>query len=188
MQDPWILGELALWRWRGAALDSLPAVVRPHPYGLQIRGDWAAAAAEWQRLGCPFEQAAALLDADEEPALRAALAIFTDLGAQPAAAMAARKLHRRGARDIPRGPQATTRRNPLGLTRREAEVLELLCTGRTDPQIASELFLSAKTVSNHVAAILAKLGVSSRRDAAGLLMSQVGRQASRRARPQEIIR
>jgi DNA-binding CsgD family transcriptional regulator/tetratricopeptide (TPR) repeat protein len=188
VQDPWILGELALWRWRGAALDSLPAVVRPHPYGLQILGDWAAAAAEWQRLGCPFEQAAALLDADEEPALRAALAIFTGLGAQPAAAMAARKLHRLGARDIPRGPQATTRRNPLGLTRREAEVLELLCTGRTDPQIASELFLSAKTVSNHVGAILAKLGVSSRREAASLLMSQVGRQSEQPGRPQEIIR
>ncbi len=186
-QDPWILGELALWLWRGEALDSLPDVVEPHPYGLQIRGDWAAAAQLWERLGCPFEQAAALLDSDEEPALRTALAIFAGLQAQPCAAMAARKLHRMGVRDVPRGPQAATRQHSLGLTRREAQVLELLGAGCTDAQIARELFLSSKTVSNHVTAILAKLGVRTRQEAAGqlngsahhALSSETGRQLIR---------
>jgi DNA-binding NarL/FixJ family response regulator len=56
-------------------------------------------------------------------------------------------------------------------------VLDLLGTGRTDAQIAAELFLSAKTVSNHVAAILAKLGVSSRRDAAARLEANRGQVA-----------
>ena len=168
-QDPWILGELALWRWRGEALDSLPDVVGPHPYGLQIRGDWEAAAQAWERLGCPFEQAAALLDSDEEPALRTALAIFTGLRAQPCASMAARKLRRMGVRDVPRGPQEATRHHWLGLTRREAQVLELLGAGCTDAQIADRLFLSSKTVSNHVTAILAKLGVRTRQEAAGKL-------------------
>ena len=168
-QDPWILGELALWRWRAAALDSLPDVVRPHPYGLQICGDWAAAAQAWQQLGCPFEQAAALLDSDEESALRVALAIFTGLRAQPCASMAARKLRRMGVRDVPRGPQGATRQHWLGLTRREAQVLELVGAGCTDAQIADRLFLSSKTVSNHVAAILVKLGVRTRREAADKL-------------------
>jgi predicted ATPase/DNA-binding CsgD family transcriptional regulator len=53
-----------------------------------------------------------------------------------------------------------------GLTRREVEILRLLATGLTDREIAEQLFISRRTVSNHVAAILAKLGVSSRRAAA----------------------
>ena len=133
-QDPWILRRARPVAVARRALDSLPDVVEPHPYGLQIRGDWAAAAQLWERLGCPFEQAAALLDSDEEPALRTALAIFAGLRAQPCAAMAARKLHRMGVRDVPRGPQAATRQHSLGLTRREAQVLELLGTAAPTPR------------------------------------------------------
>lgn len=48
------------------------------------------------------------------------------------------------------------------LTRREAEVLELLGRGRSNEQIAASLFLSAKTVRNNVSAILTKLGVTNR--------------------------
>jgi DNA-binding CsgD family transcriptional regulator len=54
----------------------------------------------------------------------------------------------------------------FGLTRREREVLALLCQRWTDPEIAARLFISPKTVSRHVANIFNKLGVSSRRDAA----------------------
>jgi ATP/maltotriose-dependent transcriptional regulator MalT len=54
----------------------------------------------------------------------------------------------------------------LGLTRREAEVLELVARGYTNREIAEALFLSAKTASVHVTNILRKLGVSSRREAA----------------------
>jgi DNA-binding CsgD family transcriptional regulator len=53
-----------------------------------------------------------------------------------------------------------------GLTSREMEVLRLLAEGRTDREIADALFISRRTASNHVAAILAKLGVPSRRAAA----------------------
>jgi len=166
VEDPWILGELALWLWRGEALDRLPAVVAPHPYGLQICGDWAAAAAAWERLGCPFEQAAALLDSDEERALRRAMQIFDGLGARPAVAMAARKLRALGVRRVPRGAQRSTLANPYNLTRRQYEVLELLGEGLTDAEIGGRLFLSTKTVNHHVSAVLAKLGVRSRAQAA----------------------
>ena len=54
------------------------------------------------------------------------------------------------------------------LTRRERDVLALLCQRLTDPEIAEALFLSPRTASNHVASILAKLGVSNRREAAAL--------------------
>jgi non-specific serine/threonine protein kinase len=54
------------------------------------------------------------------------------------------------------------------LTRREREVLGLLCQRLTDPEIAEALFLSPRTASNHVANILAKLGAPNRREAAAL--------------------
>ena len=44
------------------------------------------------------------------------------------------------------------------LTRRESEVLDLICAGYTNAAISAELFISAKTVDHHVSAILAKLG------------------------------
>jgi DNA-binding NarL/FixJ family response regulator len=67
---------------------------------------------------------------------------------------------------IPRGPAAGTRANPAGLTARQAEVLRRLGQGRTNAQIAGELVVSVRTVDSHVAALLAKLGVRDRREAA----------------------
>ena len=58
------------------------------------------------------------------------------------------------------------------LTAREAQVLRLLVDGKTDRDIAAELFVSTKTVSNHVASILAKLGVETRTAAAALAIRQ----------------
>ena len=52
------------------------------------------------------------------------------------------------------------------LTRREVEILRLLAVGRTDIEIASELFISPKTASVHVSNVKSKLGVATRVDAA----------------------
>ena len=49
-----------------------------------------------------------------------------------------------GIRAIPAGPRAATQADPLGLTWREREVLELICTGLTNAQIATKLFISPK--------------------------------------------
>jgi DNA-binding NarL/FixJ family response regulator len=54
------------------------------------------------------------------------------------------------------------------LTSRELEVLQELASGRSNKEIASELFISGKTVSVHVSNILAKLGASSRTEAAAI--------------------
>src|SRR5947207_2341543 len=52
------------------------------------------------------------------------------------------------------------------LTRREREILRLLVHRLTDPEIATQLFISPKTASNHVSNVLAKLGATNRREAA----------------------
>jgi DNA-binding NarL/FixJ family response regulator len=63
-------------------------------------------------------------------------------------------------------PEAAVPRDDLGLSKRELEVLALVAAGRTNGQIAQELFISPKTASVHVTHILDKLGVSSRIEAA----------------------
>lgn len=62
-----------------------------------------------------------------------------------------------------RDPEAT-----LGLTKRQQEILALLCERYTDPEIAERLFLSPRTVEAHVSRILGKLGVENRREAAAI--------------------
>jgi len=55
---------------------------------------------------------------------------------------------------------------PFGLTAREQEVLQLVAAGRTNREIAAELFISPRTASVHVSNILGKFGVGSRGEAA----------------------
>ena len=64
------------------------------------------------------------------------------------------------------GPRAATRANPAGLTARQLDVLALLIHGDRNADIAAKLVLSEKTVDHHVSAILRKLGVRTRTQAA----------------------
>jgi DNA-binding NarL/FixJ family response regulator len=95
-----------------------------------------------------------------------ALALFDRLGATPAASLLRRRMRARGARSVPRGPSAQTRSNPIGLTRRQAQVLSLLGQGLSNTLIAERLYISRKTTQHHVSAIIAQLGASSRHEAA----------------------
>jgi DNA-binding NarL/FixJ family response regulator len=88
------------------------------------------------------------------------------LGAQPLAGVAARLLEQLGERAEQRlGRRATTDLQPGGLTRRELEVLRFVAVGRTNREIARELFLSPRTVDMHVRHILEKLDCRSRAEA-----------------------
>jgi DNA-binding CsgD family transcriptional regulator/tetratricopeptide (TPR) repeat protein len=164
-RHPWLAGELLFWLHRAGERVEVPEWIA-RPFALQIAGDWKEAAAEWQRLGCPYEAAQALMESGEPEKLRAALAEFERLGAAPAVQLATRRLREAGVRGIPRGPRASTRINPAGLTRREVEVVQLLADGLQDMELAKRLFISPRTAGHHVSSILAKLGVRTRTEAA----------------------
>jgi DNA-binding CsgD family transcriptional regulator/tetratricopeptide (TPR) repeat protein len=115
----------------------------------------------------PFERAQALVAladlwlaerrrGDAEPLLVEATAIATELGAAPLRA-AAEALASTGVREA-EGAVAF----PAGLTQREVEVLRLVAQGLTDGAVAERLFISPRTVSQHLRSIYGKLDVSSR--------------------------
>ena len=162
-RHPWHTGELGFWRGRAGERVRLPACAA-RPFAREVAGDWRRAAALWERLGCPYERARALADGDEA-AQRAALEIFDRLGARPDLERLRQRLRAGGVRHIPRGPRASTRGNPLGLTAREAEIAALLARALTNACIGARLHISPKTVDHHVSAILGKLGVASREEA-----------------------
>ncbi len=117
------------------------------------------AVARWSELGVPYELATAYTllgqagrDAGDSAAASAAFdharRLFDELGVHVDAREA-------------RSPSATPSL-PDGLTGREAEVLRLVAAGKTNKQIAGELFLSDKTVARHLSNIFTKVGVSTR--------------------------
>ncbi|HEX5543423.1 MAG TPA: LuxR C-terminal-related transcriptional regulator [Micromonospora sp.] len=161
----WATGELGHWLWIADNKVRVPAVAA-RPYALQIAGDWQLAAQIWRQLGCPYEAALVLAAGDDTDQQLAALHELHRLGAWPAAELVARRLREHGVRRLPRQPRRATRDNPAHLTARELEVLRLLPQGLRNVDIAARLHLSPKTVDHHVSAILAKLGVSSRQEAA----------------------
>lgn len=75
-------------------------------------------------------------------------------------------LARRGRIDL--GPEGIQPDGLAALTPREIEVLTLVASGRSNQQIADELFISRKTASVHVSHILSKLAVQTRLEAASL--------------------
>jgi len=170
---PWYGGELHYWLHRAGVGQGVPNRCA-EPYALQIEGDWAAAAAAWAAIGCPYEQARALAEGDAGAALQA-WRLFDGLGARAAADALRAQLGRAARRRLPRQAQAATAGHPFQLTAREVEVLSLLCAGLKNAAIAERLVRSVRTVDHHVAAIYAKLGVGSRSEAvAAALRAGIG--------------
>ncbi|MGH3290524.1 MAG: response regulator transcription factor, partial [Trebonia sp.] len=153
-------------------------------------GVWSAAVTAWRSASEPYPLAYSLLRLAEAlmaaedrggstAVVQEAYATADRLGAQPLAAEAAGLARRARLRLVtatpdaeqaePTGQAATADElTRFGLTDREREVLALLAAGRSNPEIARALFISAKTASVHVSNIMAKLGVSRRGEAAAV--------------------
>ncbi|MCE3552509.1 AAA family ATPase [Pseudonocardia sp. RS11V-5] len=149
------LGPLRRWAARLAAADLPP--LPPLPDDVEDRPD------EGDR---PYERALALWDTGAPADLLTALPVLDELGAAAVAARFRARLRALGVVGIPRGPAPATRANPAGLTARQLDVLGLLAEGLSNADIAARLVISPRTADHHVSAVLAKLGVRSRGEAA----------------------
>ena len=130
---------------------------------------WERTVVAFEAMGHPFEVArsqarlASVLRASGQAAEARPL---TDAARTTARALGARPL----LDELPAGGEARSRdtRADGALTARETEILALVAQGRSNGEIARQLFISAKTVSVHVSNILAKLGASGRTEAAAI--------------------
>ena len=140
--------------------------------------------AAWEEIGDPYQLGRAFIGAAEAAAadgdrptaaaqIRRAAEIADRLGARPLREQAewlARRARLTLAGDLAAEAADPSEhvRQQYGLTARELEVLRLVAIGRSNRDIATELFISAKTASVHVSNIMSKLGVSSRVEAAAI--------------------
>jgi DNA-binding CsgD family transcriptional regulator len=163
----WARGELAIWLQRvDTEFDHRSAAGVAEPYQLMLEGRHTEAAALWEQLSAPYEQALALASSDSPDDARQALDILDRLGADAVAAKLRLDLRNRGISAVPSRRRASTLSNPFGLTAREVDVLRLLDQRLTNAELADRLYISTKTADHHVSAILSKLGVANRREAA----------------------
>lgn len=158
------LPEVAYWRRQAGVIESLP--VTDSPRRIELDGDPSRAAALWDELGYPYEAALARAGTSDGDSIRGALSELHALGARATVSRLTQRLRQSGMRRLPRGPRAATAANPARLTPREVEVVGLVALGLRDSEIAERLFLSEKTVGHHVSAVLRKLGVPNRGQAA----------------------
>lgn len=153
--DSWLVARIGAWaQIAGVAHPGLPGPP-VGPYALQLKGDWLGAAADWDRMDCPYQAAIARLHSGTAGVAEAGLVALESLGAHAAAAVG-RPMLRAHRRHAARGPGL------FRLSSRQWQVAELLVAQCTDREIADALFISPKTVSHHVSAILDKLGVPTR--------------------------
>jgi DNA-binding CsgD family transcriptional regulator/tetratricopeptide (TPR) repeat protein len=168
LRDPFLNDRMALRVAATAALAGLDAAAdgpASSPYTHVAARDWRRAAEAFGEAGWPYDRALMLSLLDDPVALGESLEIARGLGAEPLVRRVAQRMRDHGLR-VPRGPYRAARSNVAGLTARQLQVLGLVAHGQTNAEIADELVVSLRTAEHHVAAVLAKLGAPSRRDAA----------------------
>ena len=159
-------GELRAAAWASVAGLRVPCDGPvSSPLVAMLRRDWTAAADAFGDVGWGYDRGLMLSLCDDEPSLSEAIEIARNLGAVPLGERVARRMRELGLA-IPRGPRAATRSNPAGLTARQLDVLALVVAGLSNADIAERLVISPKTAEHHVSAVLSKLGVTTRHDAA----------------------
>jgi DNA-binding CsgD family transcriptional regulator len=152
--------ELAFWLLKTRKQQWRPKVMLDG-YNITSAKMAAKAAAAWGKAGCYYQQALTLFEGTDDNK-RKAILIIQSFAADAVYQKMKLEMRASGIKRIPRGVIKTTQSNPALLTRRELDVLQLLKDGLHNKEIATKLFISAKTVDHHVSAIFFKLDVNSR--------------------------
>jgi DNA-binding CsgD family transcriptional regulator len=164
-------------RWADAAADRCRGLLAEDDG--EADGRFEASAEAFDRGGMPFEAARSRLcwgerlrrsrrRGDARDPLRKALATFERVGAEPWAARARDELRAAGEAVTPNAGSVADE-----LTPHELRIALLVAEGRTNPEVAAELFNSRKTVEHHLSQIYRKLGVRSRTELARLMAGEL---------------
>nr|WP_299339895.1 AAA family ATPase [Allomuricauda sp.] len=156
-------GELAFWCSRVGAQHKLE-VSEDDGFKPLIDGDAANAIKFWSSADFPYELALSYCLGNNEE-IREGYDILERLQAVQTKKRVREHLKDSGRQTVPRGILRSTRNNPLHLTNRELDVLKEVSNGLSNSEIASTLYISSKTVDNHVSSILSKMEVSARQKA-----------------------
>lgn len=152
--------EFAFWM-KKAGRPFVPLEEIAEAYDISSAAKALKAAAFWEKLGYPYEQALVLFEGKDDDK-RKAIAMVHDLGATTVYEKMKQEMRNLGIKNIPRGIRNSTRSNAAFLTGREMDVLQLLKEELQNKEIAAQLYISAKTVDHHISSILFKLNAASR--------------------------
>lgn len=152
--------EFAFWLWKARG-EKISLTESFDGYLIDNHINVKEAAAQWNKLGCPYEEALMLFEGNDADKIAALEKLYL-LGAEIITEKLKFQMRASGIKGIPRGIRKSTRQNPANLTLRELGILRLLSEGMQNKEIAGKLFISPKTVDHHISSILFKLDVNSR--------------------------
>lgn len=168
---PWERGDIACWLHRAGAPVPHGADPLPEPVRLELAGQWREAAEAWQARGIHYTAALVVAASAHHAGAAVRRRVTRDLrqmGAEACLAAVTRHQPAGGAPARPRarrGPYRHSRSDRFGLTAKERVVLDCLCEGISNREIAERLNRSVRTVEHHVSSIIDKMDVDNRRAA-----------------------
>lgn len=168
--ENWRLGELDAWIARfGIDTHVTHQYDIPTPYQLELAGDYLAAASAWKTHSTPLNQAICLMhdtSSSMNQSLIEAYQLFEASGATGLSDKLKTEIKKRGLHGIlpksTRGKSTATEQHPLGLTRKEQQVLHQILEGRSNAEISDKFSRSIRTIEAHVSSILSKFNAQNR--------------------------
>lgn len=168
LESAWDRGEILTWhRYLNAPIASADGARVAAPFAAELAGRTEEAIAFWRELGSPFDEAFTRIASPSasEADINRAIEIAEQTGAHAIGRRAREIARELGVRGVKRGAYAAAKKNVLGLTARELQMLELLVAGQSNKDIAAKLSRSLRTVEHHISALYGKLGAKNRVEA-----------------------
>ena len=165
----WLYGEFLFWSSKcGYAIPQASEQTLPVPYATYFEGNAPEASKMFLDLGAPYLAAAMLSEGKTEESLIDGFALSKKIQAAPLM-MKTRTAALNAGFDAKhfktqRGPYNAARSHPLGLTKKEQEILAMIVDGANNQEIADQLSRSKRTIEHHISSIFSKLNASNRID------------------------